>query len=630
MEKQLRIALAGNPNSGKTTLFNKLTGSNQFVGNWPGVTVEKKEGKLIVDKEVVLTDLPGIYSLSPYTLEEVVARNYLIEEKPDAILNIVDATNLERNLYLTTQLTELGIPVVIALNMMDLVKKAGDSINVKELSRQLGCRIVEISALKGDGVQEAAKAAIESAKNGKTIPQHSFSGPVEHALAHIEEVTVHNLPEAQGSRHSISVQYGRLYGTAGRMRYRVRICDRAGRLRDLPAGLRGVRESKIEQAGKEPRAGSNPPRLPALSCELPRKCACIGAAGRVYWKQLETNGSRDGFSRPDLLSITENTFKGDRPPMRKTKIVCTIGPSSEKPEVFREMCLNGLNVARLNFSHGTHEEHQKKIDMIKVVREELGLPIAIMLDTKGPEYRIRTFKEGKISLRDGDDFTFTTRDVEGDAHIVSVSYKGLADDLEVGDRVLVNNGLVIFEVTAIEGTEIRCRTVVGGVLSDRKSMSFPGKVMRQVYMSEQDKADLLFGIENGVDFVAASFVSCKQDLLDLRGFLHEHGGDGIDIIAKIENQSGVDNIDEICSACEGIMVARGDLGVEVPFTELPAIQKHLITKCRMLGKRVITATEMLESMINNPRPTRAEISDVANAVYDGTSAIMLSGESAAG
>ena len=203
--KQLRIALAGNPNSGKTTLFNKLTGSNQFVGNWPGVTVEKKEGKLIVDKEVTLTDLPGIYSLSPYTLEEVVARNYLMEEKPDAILNIVDATNLERNLYLTTQLTELGIPVVIALNMMDLVKKAGDSINVKELSRQLGCAIVEISALKGDGVKEAALAAIEAAKNGKTIPQHSFSGPVEHALAHIEEVTVHNLPEERQRWYAIKL-----------------------------------------------------------------------------------------------------------------------------------------------------------------------------------------------------------------------------------------------------------------------------------------------------------------------------------------------------------------------------------------------------------------------------------------
>ena len=316
--------------------------------------------------------------------------------------------------------------------------------------------------------------------------------------------------------------------------------------------------------------------------------------------------------------------------MRKTKIICTIGPASESPEVFRRMCLEGLNVARLNFSHGTHAEHQKKIDMIKAVREELNLPIAIMLDTKGPEYRIRTFQNGKITLRDGDPFTFTTREVEGNDSIVSVSYAGLADDLEPGDRVLVNNGLVIFEVERIEGTEIRCRVLTGGVLSDRKSMSFPGKVLRQTFLSEQDKSDLLFGIRNGVDFVAASFVSCKQDLLDMKAFLEANGGGDIGLIAKIENQSGVDNIEEICTVCEGIMVARGDLGVEVPFTELPAIQKHLITKCRMLGKRVITATEMLESMITNPRPTRAEISDVANAVYDGTSAIMLSGESAAG
>jgi len=316
--------------------------------------------------------------------------------------------------------------------------------------------------------------------------------------------------------------------------------------------------------------------------------------------------------------------------MRKTKIIATIGPASENPEVFREMCLAGLNVARLNFSHGTHEEHQKKIDMIKAVREELDLPIAILLDTKGPEYRIKTFRDGKISLHDGDSFTFTTRELEGDEHIVSVSYSGLAEELSAGDTILVNNGLVIFKVESIEGTEIHCRVATGGVLSDRKSMSFPGKVMKQPYMSDQDRADLLFGIQNEVDFVAASFVSCKQDVVDLKTFLKENGGEGIDVIAKIENQSGVDNIDEICSVCEGVMVARGDLGVEVPFAELPAIQKYLITKCRLLGKRVITATEMLESMITNPRPTRAEISDVANAVYDGTSAIMLSGESAAG
>jgi len=316
--------------------------------------------------------------------------------------------------------------------------------------------------------------------------------------------------------------------------------------------------------------------------------------------------------------------------MRKTKIICTIGPASEDPKVFRQMCLAGMNVARLNFSHGTHEQHQEKIDMIKAVREELKLPIAIMLDTKGPEYRIGTFAEGRISLADGADFCFTTRDIVGDESIVSVSYKGLCEDLEAGDTVLVNNGLVIFCVERIDGCDIHCKVVTGGILSDRKSMSFPGKVMRQKYLSEQDKADLLFGIKNDVDFVAASFVSGKQDLLDLRSFINDNGGSDIELIAKIENQSGVDNIDDICTACEGVMVARGDLGVEVPFTELPAIQKYLIEKCRMLGKRVITATEMLESMINNPRPTRAEISDVANAVYDGTSAIMLSGESAAG
>ena len=316
--------------------------------------------------------------------------------------------------------------------------------------------------------------------------------------------------------------------------------------------------------------------------------------------------------------------------MRKTKIVCTIGPASSSEEVFADMCKAGLNVARLNFSHGTHEEHQQKFDMIRKVRKKLDLPVAIMLDTKGPEYRIRTFKNKKIMLKDGDLFTFTTRQIDGDETIVSVSYAGLAHDLSVGDTVLVNNGLVIFEVEKIEGTEIHCRVVTGGELSDCKSMSFPHKVLDQVYLSEQDKDDLLFGIQNGIDFVAASFVSRKQDVLDVRRFLDEHGGKDVEIIAKIENQTGIDNVEEICQECSGIMIGRGDLGVEVPFAELPAIQKYLITKCRLLGKRVITATEMLESMIHNPRPTRAEISDVANAVYDGTSAVMLSGESAAG
>lgn len=316
--------------------------------------------------------------------------------------------------------------------------------------------------------------------------------------------------------------------------------------------------------------------------------------------------------------------------MRKTKIVCTIGPSSNNEDVFRAMCKTGLNVARLNFSHGTHDEHKKTIEMIKKVREELNLPIAIMLDTKGPEYRIKTFENGKVFIPDGADFTFTARDVQGNKNIVSVSYKGLPSDLSVGDKILVNNGLVTFEVAKIDGTEIKCRTLIGGELSNRKSMSFPGKTLRQIYLGEQDKADLLFGIKNGVSFIAASFVSCKQDLVDLKTFLKENGGENIDIIAKIENRSGIENIEDICSECEGIMIGRGDLGVEIPFAEVPAVQKYLITKCRLLGKRVITATEMLESMIQNPRPTRAEITDVANAVYDGTSCVMLSGESAAG
>ncbi len=316
--------------------------------------------------------------------------------------------------------------------------------------------------------------------------------------------------------------------------------------------------------------------------------------------------------------------------MRKTKIICTIGPASTNEAVLTEMCRAGMNVARLNFSHGTHEEQKEKISLIKKVREKLNLPIPIMLDTKGPEYRIKTFRTGSVEIRDGDQFTFTTEDVEGDETRVSVSYAGLIHDLSVGDRILVNNGLVVFEVRELTETEAICTTVIGGVLSNRKSMSFPNKVMSGPYLSAQDKADLLFGIENDVDYVAASFVSTKADVVSLRQFLNDNGGSDIDIIAKIENQAGVDNIEEICEACEGIMIARGDLGVEIPFVKVPSIQKLLISKCRMLGKRVITATEMLESMIQNPRPTRAEISDVANAVYDGTSAVMLSGESAAG
>lgn len=316
--------------------------------------------------------------------------------------------------------------------------------------------------------------------------------------------------------------------------------------------------------------------------------------------------------------------------MRKTKIICTIGPACENEATLTKMCQAGMNVARLNFSHGTHNEHKKKFDLIKTVREKLDLPIAIMLDTKGPEYRIKTFENKKIVLSDGDTFTFTTEDIVGNQERVSVTYKDLTRELSVGDRILLNNGLVIFEVVSLTDTDAVCKTVVGGELSDRKSMNFPNKVFHNDYLSDADKEDILFGIEQGIEFVAASFVSNKSDVAALRKFLDANGGKDIDIIAKIENRSGVDNIDEICELSDGIMVARGDLGVEIPFVEVPSIQKYLIKKCRLLGKRVITATEMLESMIHNPRPTRAEISDVANAVYDGSSAIMLSGETAAG
>ncbi len=316
--------------------------------------------------------------------------------------------------------------------------------------------------------------------------------------------------------------------------------------------------------------------------------------------------------------------------MRKTKIIATIGPATDNEETFTALCRAGLDVARLNFSHGTHDEHKKKFDLIRKVRSKLCLPVAIMLDTKGPEYRIKTFKDHKVEIAEGDTFIFTTQDVIGDKDRVSVSYSHLTEDLSVGDRILVNNGLVIFEVTEIRGTDAVTRCISGGVLSDRKSMNFPNKVLNQVFLSEQDKSDLLFGIRQGIEYVAASFVSSKADVKALRDFLDENGGQDIDIIAKIENRSGVDHIDEICEIADGIMIARGDLGVEIPAVEVPAIQKALITKCRLLGTRVITATEMLESMIEKPRPTRAEVSDVANAVYDGTSAVMLSGETASG
>lgn len=316
--------------------------------------------------------------------------------------------------------------------------------------------------------------------------------------------------------------------------------------------------------------------------------------------------------------------------MRKTKIVATIGPASSSEEVLEQMCLAGMNVARLNFSHGTHPQHKEKIELIKKVREKLNLPIAILLDTKGPEFRIQTFENGSVELKEGDKFTFTVEDIIGNQEAVSVSYKNLNKDLEAGDVILLNNGLMRFRVTDIDGANINSVVEIGGTLSDRKSMSFPDKMLKQVYLSEQDKADILFGIENGVDFIACSFVNCKQDLVDVNEFIKANGGSDVEIIAKIENRFGVDNIEEICEECSGIMIGRGDMGVEIPFEQVPAIQKLIITKCRLLGKRVITATEMLESMITNARPTRAEISDVANAVYDGTSAIMLSGETAVG
>lgn len=316
--------------------------------------------------------------------------------------------------------------------------------------------------------------------------------------------------------------------------------------------------------------------------------------------------------------------------MRKTKIICTLGPASESETVLRQMVKAGMNVARLNFSHGTHPEHLEKINLLKKIRDDMHVSLPIMLDTKGPEFRIGTFENGSVELCEGDLFDFTSEDIIGNQTCVSVSYKNIASQMNPGDRILLNNGLMSFEVISVENNTVHTRVMNSGKISDRKSMFFPEKELVLEYLSEQDKNDILFGIENGVDFIACSFVSKAQDLIDVRNFLREHGDPDIDLIAKIENRAGVNNLDEIMANCNGIMIGRGDMGVEIPFEELPAIQKHIISECRINGVRVITATEMLESMINNPRPTRAEISDVANAVYDGTSAIMLSGETAAG
>jgi len=316
--------------------------------------------------------------------------------------------------------------------------------------------------------------------------------------------------------------------------------------------------------------------------------------------------------------------------MKKTKIICTIGPSSCAKTVLKKMAKAGMDIVRLNFSHGSHADHADKIAMIKEVRDELKLPLPILLDTKGPEFRIKTFKNGKIHLNEGDSFTFTTEELEGDETRVSVSYAGICEDMLPGDKILLNNGLVVFRVTEVKAPNVHCVVEIGGEISNRKSMFFPDKELHLEFLSEQDKADLLFGIEQDVDFVALSFVSKAQDVLDAKSFLAANGGSHINVIAKIENRAGVTNLLDIMKVSDGIMVARGDLGVEIPYVELPDIQKYIISQCRIHGKRVITATEMLESMIHNPRPTRAEISDVANAVYDGTSAVMLSGETAAG
>ncbi len=316
--------------------------------------------------------------------------------------------------------------------------------------------------------------------------------------------------------------------------------------------------------------------------------------------------------------------------MKKTKIICTLGPSSENEETIIKMAEAGMNVVRINFSHGTHEEHAKKIELIKKVRKEHNLPLPILLDTKGPEFRIKTFKNGKITLNEGDKFIFTAEDVEGDETRVSVNYKSICEEMVAGDKILLNNGLMSFLVDKVDKPNVYCTVLVGGELSNRKSMFFPDKDLHLTYLSEQDKNDLLFGIKHKIAFVACSFVSHAQDVIDVKNFLNANGGGDIDIIAKIENRTGVNNIEEILAVSDGIMIGRGDMGVEIPYEELPNIQKTIISKCRLRGKRVITATEMLESMIKQPRPTRAEISDVANAVYDGTSAIMLSGETAAG
>lgn len=317
--------------------------------------------------------------------------------------------------------------------------------------------------------------------------------------------------------------------------------------------------------------------------------------------------------------------------MRKTKIICTIGPATDNEDVMRRLMLSGMNVARFNFSHADPEVDKRRFDMIAKLREELGLPIATMLDTKGPEIRLKKFKDNApVVINDGDIFTLTSRDVVGTNEIASISFAGLPRDVDIGSKILINDGLVELQVEKLNATDITCRVIHGGKLSNHKGINVPGVDLSLPYISEADMTDLEFGAQTGFDFIAASFVRSAADVNYLRKFTHSLGWNNVKIIAKIENRDGVNNIDEILEAADGIMVARGDMGVEIPFEQIPAIQKSLISKGYNAGKQVITATQMLESMINNPRPTRAEITDIANAIYDGTSAIMLSGETAAG
>ncbi|HOV09848.1 MAG TPA: pyruvate kinase [Spirochaetota bacterium] len=316
--------------------------------------------------------------------------------------------------------------------------------------------------------------------------------------------------------------------------------------------------------------------------------------------------------------------------MRKTKIICTLGPATDDTDVLRRIFLTGMDVARLNFSHGTHEEHLKRVEIFKQIRDELKKPVALLLDTKGPEIRLRTFKNGEVILKEGDKFILTTEEIEGDETRVSISYKGLVNDVNRGDRILIADGLIELRVLEVTSIDIVCEVVNGGELSNRKGVNVPGVTVRLPFLSDNDKKDLIFGIKNDFDYVALSFVRSAEDVKVVQKFMEENGGLNIKLISKIENRDGVRNIDEIIRVSDGVMVARGDMGVEIPFEEIPHLQKMIIKKTVSAGKPVITATQMLDSMIRNPRPTRAEITDVANAIYDGTSALMLSGETSIG